>query len=55
LQLLEEADRLTGRDDDGKRIYELTEAGRSEAEQALQTGLSDTLRLRSIPWERRTG
>jgi DNA-binding PadR family transcriptional regulator len=40
LQLLEEADLLTGRDADGKRVYELTDAGRAEAEQAVQMGVA---------------
>jgi DNA-binding PadR family transcriptional regulator len=38
LQLLEDADLVTGRDDEGKRVYELTDAGRAEAEQAVQMG-----------------
>lgn len=38
LQLLEEAGLVVGRDDDGKRVYDLTAAGRSEAEAALETG-----------------
>lgn len=38
LQLLEEAELLTGRDDGGKRVYDLTTAGRVEAEQAVQMG-----------------
>ncbi len=32
LQLLEEQGALTGRDEEGKRVYELTDAGRQEAE-----------------------
>lgn len=31
LQLLEEEGLVSGRDDDGKRIYELTDSGRAEA------------------------
>jgi DNA-binding PadR family transcriptional regulator len=38
LQLLEDADLVTGRDDDGKGIYDLTDTGRAEAEQAIQMG-----------------
>jgi DNA-binding PadR family transcriptional regulator len=34
LQLLEEEGRVTGRDEDGKRVYELTADGRTEAETA---------------------
>lgn len=34
LQLLEEEGKLTGRDEGGKRIYELTDEGRAEAEAA---------------------
>lgn len=40
LQLLEEADLLRGRDDDGKRVYEITDSGRGEAEQAVRMGLA---------------
>lgn len=40
LQLLEEADLLTGRDDDGRRIYEITDVGRTEAELAVRMGLA---------------
>lgn len=36
LQLLEEEGKVTGRDEGGKRVYELTDEGRSEAEQASQ-------------------
>jgi DNA-binding PadR family transcriptional regulator len=34
LQLLEEEGKLTGRDEGGKRVYELTDEGRAEAEAA---------------------
>ena len=34
LQLLEEARTVTGRDESGKKVYELTETGRVEAQQA---------------------
>ncbi len=34
LQMLEEEGLIKGKDDDGKRIYELTDAGRAEAEKA---------------------
>lgn len=34
LQLLEEQGKVTGRDEDGKRVYELTDDGRTEAEAA---------------------
>ena len=36
LQLLEEQGLVTGRDEDGKRIYSLTESGRAEADSARQ-------------------
>ncbi len=36
LQLLEEEGRLTGRDQDGKRVYQLTDEGRAEAEAAKE-------------------
>jgi DNA-binding PadR family transcriptional regulator len=36
LQLLEEQGAVTGRDQDGKRVYELTDAGRQEAESARE-------------------
>jgi DNA-binding PadR family transcriptional regulator len=41
LQLLEEQGRVTGTDQDGKRVFELTEEGRAEAEGAR----------RHQPWE----
>ena len=31
---------LRGRDDEGKRVYEITDAGRGEAEQAVRMGLA---------------
>jgi DNA-binding PadR family transcriptional regulator len=37
LQLLEEEELVQGRDDNGKRIYELTERGRAEAKAAKST------------------
>jgi len=40
LQLLEETGLLRGREDDGRRVYEITRAGRTEAEQAVRTGLA---------------
>ncbi|MDE3204609.1 MAG: PadR family transcriptional regulator [Acidobacteriota bacterium] len=36
LQLLEEEGRITGRDEEGKRVYELTAEGRGEAESSRQ-------------------
>lgn len=36
LQMLEEQGKITGRDEDGKRVFELTDDGRSEAEAAKE-------------------
>jgi DNA-binding PadR family transcriptional regulator len=38
LQLLEETDLLVGQDEDGKRVYVLTDTGRAEAQQAVEMG-----------------
>ena len=46
LQMLEEQDLLRSQEDNGKRVYELTDAGRAEAE-SLETG--------QFPWEGREG
>ncbi len=44
LQLLEEEELVAGRDETGKRIFALTDAGRSEAERARDGGAWDQLR-----------
>jgi DNA-binding PadR family transcriptional regulator len=38
LQLIEEAGLVTGRDDEGKRVYELTDEGRTAAERVRDRG-----------------
>lgn len=48
LQLLEEQGLLTSRDDGGKRVYDLTDSGRAEAESG---GGSD----HGFPWENEEG
>ncbi len=49
LQLLEDAGLVNGRVDDGKRVYELTGAGRAEAEQAVQMGATTRWDLAADP------
>jgi DNA-binding PadR family transcriptional regulator len=48
LQLLEEQGLLTSQEDGGKRVYELTESGRAEAEAGAGSG-------RAFPWDSEEG
>jgi DNA-binding PadR family transcriptional regulator len=47
LQLLEEQGLLSSREDGGKRVYELTDSGRAEAEEGAGSG--------RFPWESEEG